>query len=135
VQVAPVQRSTTNGLETAVAAARAQNQSGQILDVQVTAYRIGDRAYHFITLAPANGGGVFTPMLRSMRQISAQEAAALRARQIEIVTVRAGDTPNSLARRMAFADYQLDRFLALNGLEAGAQLRAGQLVKIITYVR
>jgi len=134
-QVAPVQRSTTNGLETAVAAARAQNQSGQILDVQVAAYRVGDRAYHFITLTPANGGGVFTPMLRSMRQISAQEAAALRARQIEIVTVRTGDTPNSLARRMAFTDYQLDRFLALNGLEAGAQLRTGQLVKVITFVR
>jgi predicted Zn-dependent protease len=36
---------------------------------------------------------------------------------------------------MAFTDYQLDRFLALNGLEQGATLRAGQQVKIITYVR
>jgi predicted Zn-dependent protease len=59
----------------------------------------------------------------------------LRARQIEIVDVRSGDTPARLSQRMAFTDYQLDRFLALNGLEQGATLRAGQQVKIITYVR
>lgn len=134
-QIAPVQRTTTNGLETAIAAARAQSQSGQIIAVQVTAYRIGDRAYHFITMTPDGGGAVFASMLRSMRQLSTQEAGALRARQIEIVTVRSGDTVNSLAGRMAFTDYQLDRFMALNGLEQGASLRAGQQVKIITYVR
>lgn len=134
-QIAPVQRTTTNGLETAIAAARAQGQNGQIVAVQVTAYRVGDRAYHFITLTPDGGQQVFAAMVRSMRQLSAQEAAALRARQIEIVEVRSGDTANSLARRMAFTDYQLDRFLALNGLEAGAQLRAGQQAKIVMYVR
>src|SRR5690606_24976213 len=42
-QVGQVQRSTTNGLETATAIARAQTQSGAV-DVSVTAYRVGDRA-------------------------------------------------------------------------------------------
>jgi predicted Zn-dependent protease len=70
-----------------------------------------------------------------MRQLSASEAAALRPRQIDVVTVRAGDTPQRLAQRMAFDTYQLDRFLALNGLSAGATLTAGDQVKIVTYAR
>lgn len=132
-QVGQAQRSTTNGLETVTVPARAQTQQGQIVDVAVTAYRVGDRAYHFITIAQQGGAGVFTPMLRSMRPLSAQEASALRARVIDIAQVRSGDTAQSLARRMAFDEYQLDRFLVLNGLEAGQPLRNGEQVKIITY--
>jgi predicted Zn-dependent protease len=133
-QVGQVQRSTTNGLETATAIARAQTQSGAV-DVSVTAYRVGDRAYHFIALAPAGNLGAFSSMLRSMRTLTAQEAAALRPRLIDIVQVRSGDTAQSLARRMAFDDYQLDRFLVLNGREANEQLRAGEQVKIVVYQR
>jgi predicted Zn-dependent protease len=133
-QVGQVQRTTTNGLETATATARAQTQSGMV-DVAVTAYRVGDRAYHFITLAPAGNLGAFAPMLRSMRTLSAQEAAALRARVIDIVQVRAGDTAQSLAGRMAFDDYRLERFLVLNGLQNGESLRPGEQVKIVVYQR
>jgi predicted Zn-dependent protease len=134
-QLGQIQRTTTNGLETVIAPARAQNQQGQVLDVAVTAYRIGDRAYHFITIAPQNGGAALTPMIRSMRQLSASEAAALRARRIEVVTVRSGDTVQSLARRMAFDTYQEDRFRSINGLDANASLRVGEQVKLVTYVR
>lgn len=134
-EVGRASNSSTNGLETVTIPARVQNQQGQILDLQVVAYRVGDRAYHFVTLAPSGGGAVFAQMLGSMRQLTTQQASALRARQIEIVDVRSGDTPARLSQRMAFTDYQLDRFLALNGLEQGATLRAGQQVKIITYVR
>lgn len=134
-QAGQVQRTTVNGLETVIAPARAQSQNGQIIDVAVTAYRVGDRAYHFITMAPQGGGAAMNPMLRSMRQISASEAAALRPRQVEVVTVRSADTAQRLAQRMAFDTYQLDRFLALNGLSANATLRAGDQVKIVTYAR
>jgi len=132
-QVGRATASSTNGIETVTLPARAQNQQGQVLDVTVTAYRVGDRAYHFVALTPSGGGAVFTQMLRSMRTLSTQEAASLRARQIEIVDVRSGDTAARLAQRMAFSDFQLERFLALNGLEQGASLRAGQQVKLITY--
>jgi predicted Zn-dependent protease len=134
-QLGQVQRGTTNGLETATAPARAQTQSGQAVDVAVTAYRVGDRAYHFITLAPAGGGSAFTSMLGSMRTLSAREAAALRARVIDVIQVRSGDTAQSLANRMAFDDYRLERFLVLNGREAGASLRAGEQVKVVMYAR
>ncbi len=133
-QVAEVQRSTTNGLETATATARAQTQSG-VVDVAVTAYRVGERAYHFISLAPAGNLNTFSPMIRSFRTLSTQEAAALRARVLDIVQVRSGETAQSIAQRMAYPDYQLERFLVLNGREANEPLRAGEQVKIVVYQR
>jgi predicted Zn-dependent protease len=134
-QVGQIRRTTTNGLETAAIPARAQTQSGQVVDVSVVAYRVDQRVYHFVTVAAAGGGEAFTSMLSSMRTLSASEAAALRARLIDIVSVTSGDTAQTLARRMAFDDYQLDRFLALNGRDADQALRSGELVKIVSYVR
>lgn len=121
----------TNNLQTAILPAQAQTQSGQVVDIQVTAYQVGAGAYHFVTLSPAGQGAPMAPMLRSMRQLSDAEAAALRPRVVDVVQVRAGDTVQSLAARMAFTDFQVERFLALNGLAAGAQLQPGQQVKII----
>ena len=133
-QIGQVQRTEVNGLETVVAPARVQNQQGQILDVAVIAYRVGDRAYHFITITPQNGGAVVQPLWRSFRTLTAAQAGALRARRLEIVTVRSGDNVQSLSRRMAFDTHQEDRFRAINGLDAGASVRAGEQVKIVTYV-
>ena len=134
-QLGQVQRGATNGLPTTLMPARAQTSSGQQVDVAVTAYQVGDRAYHFATLAPVGGAQPFTPMLGSFRTLSEQQAAALRARRVEVVEVTARDTVQSLAQRMAFSDYQVDRFLALNGRDAAQPLRAGELVKLITYAR
>ena len=52
---------------------------------------------------------------------------------MDVVTVRAGDTVQSLAGRMAYNDLKLERFLVLNGLAANARLTPGQKVKIVTY--
>jgi predicted Zn-dependent protease len=134
-QIERPHRSTTNGLETVAILARAQTQQGQVLDVSVTAYRVGNQAYHFVAITPQGGMNVINPMTASFRQLSAQEAGALRARQITLVTVGARDTAQSLANRMAYGDYKLERFLALNGLESASDLRAGQTVKLVTYVR
>lgn len=134
-QIERPQRGTTNGLETVSIFARAQTQQGQVLDVSVTAYRVGDRAYHFVSITPQGGMNVVSPMLRSFRQLTTQEAGALHARQITLVTVGARDTAQSLANRMAYDDYKLERFLALNGLESASDLRTGQIVKLVTYVR
>jgi predicted Zn-dependent protease len=74
-------------------------------------------------------------MLSSFRVLSDAQAAALRARRIEVVDVTTRDTLQSLAQRMAFTDYQLERFLALNGRDASTPLRTGEQVKIVSYAR
>lgn len=134
-QIERPRRSTTNGLETVSTLARAQTQQGQVLDVSVVAYRVGDRAYHFVSITPQGGMNVINPMTASFRQLTAQEAVALRPRQISIVTVGARDTAQSLANRMAFDDYRLERFLALNGFTSASDVRPGQSVKLVTYGR
>jgi predicted Zn-dependent protease len=134
-QVGRGNRSSVNGLETATLPARAQTQSGQVVDVVVTAYRVGESAYHFVTLGPAGSSEAFSPLVRSFRTLSDAEAAALRPRQIEVVEVGPRDTVDSLAARMAFDDHKLERFLTLNGKAQGAGVRPGELVKIVRFQR
>lgn len=52
-------------------------------------------------------------------------------KRIRIVTVKAGDTPTRLARQMAYADYQAERFAALNGLDDDATLAPGTLMNVV----
>lgn len=127
-------RTTVNGLEAAVSSARANTQSGPV-DVTVTVYRwSGDQAFHFLTIAPAgSGSGPFNAMLNSMKRLSDSEAASIRPRVVDVVTVKQGDTIASLSGRMAYSDYKTERFLTLNALEANRALKPGERVKLVVY--
>lgn len=129
-----ISRTTINGLPAAWRTARATTRSGQV-DATVFAYDFGGgKAYHFLLLTAAGQGvGAFAPMVRSMQRLSAQDAAAIKPRRVQIVTVKAGDTVQSLGRRMAYADFPLERFLTINALTDKSLLRAGQRVKIVTW--
>src|SRR3546814_4068376 len=95
---------------------------------------LSSKAFHFVALSPAGQGlGAMTSMVQSFRTLSASDAAAIRARYFRVVTVKAGDTPTSLATRMAFPAHKLERFLVLNRLDRGARLAAGKTVKLVTY--
>ncbi|HUP67578.1 MAG TPA: M48 family metalloprotease [Sphingomicrobium sp.] len=132
--IPPAQRVTINGMPSAVTTARVNTRSG-VVDVSVVAYQWDPtHVYHFVMLTPGGAGiGPFTPMVNSLRRISAQEAAAIRPRIIHVVTVAPGDTPQSLATRMAYRDFKLDRFLSLNGLMANSRLAPGQKVKLVVF--
>ncbi|WP_114950743.1 M48 family metalloprotease [Sphingosinicella terrae] len=134
VQVPQTRTTQVNGLRAATATARMQAQQG-MLDVTVFAYEFArDRAFHFVTVTPAGQGlGPFSTMVQSLRRLTAQEAAAIRPRVIDIVTVGAGDSVDSLARRMAYDSYQVERFRILNGLAAGDSLQRGQRVKLVVW--
>ena len=77
--------------------------------------------------------GPFSSMIQSLAPVSASEAAAIRPRMMDIVTVRAGDTIQSLSSRMAYRDYRVERFTTLNGLAANSTLKPGQKVKLVVY--
>jgi predicted Zn-dependent protease len=128
------QRVTINGMPAALTTGRVNTSSG-VLDVSVVAYQWDpQRIYHFVMLTPGGSGiGPFAPMINSLRRITPAEASAIRPRIIDVVTVRPGDTVQSLASRMAYRDFKLDRFLALNGLAANSTLRPGQKLKLIVY--
>lgn len=136
-QLAPsdLQRTTVNGLPAAYGTARVNNGQSQV-DVVVFAYEFApDRAYHFAAIAPAGKAGTFSAMFNSMRRISSTEAAAIIPRRIDVVTVRSGDSIQSLAQRMAYDTSQEARFRVLNGLGSSDQLQAGQKVKVVVKAR
>jgi len=122
-----------NGMDMRYALGEARSSAGP-LDVGVFAYRPdgGATAYSFVTLTRSGRGiGPFAPLVESVRRIPAAEAAAVRPLRIKVLRVKAGETPQTFARMMAFPDNPLDRFLVLNGLTRGAVLRPGDRVKVI----
>jgi predicted Zn-dependent protease len=134
VSVGDIQTTRVNGLDAAYASARANTQSGQV-DVTVFAYQFSaSQAYHFVILTPAGSGiGPFGRLTQSVRRLTDAEAAAVKPRKIQVVTVRSGDSVESLSARMAYSTLKTERFLTLNALPAGTALRPGQRVKLVIF--
>jgi predicted Zn-dependent protease len=134
MQIPQPRTTTINGIPAAYTTASTRTQQG-VVDVSVVAYQWdANTAYHFVILTRGGSGiGPFSPMIGSLRRLSANEAAAIKPRRIDVVTVRAGDTIQSLASRMAYTDLQVERFMTLNGLRTNAALRPGDKMKIVVY--
>jgi len=134
--IPPAQRTTINGMPAAFTTAHVQNESGWV-DASVFAYQWEPQRVYYFVMLTRGGNGIqpFSFMLNSLRRIGPQEAAAIRPRILHVVTVGPGDTVQSLADRMAYRDYKLDRFLSLNGLAANSRLTPGQRVKLVIYGR
>jgi predicted Zn-dependent protease len=132
--VPPPRRTVINGIPAAYTVTRANSGSGPV-DVAVVAYQWApDTIYNFVMLTSAGSGfGPFASMISSIRKITPAEASAIRPRIIDVVTVKPGDTIQSLSQRMAYRNFQVDRFLALNGLAPNTQLRPGQKLKVVVY--
>jgi predicted Zn-dependent protease len=134
IQLVDQNRTTVNGIPVEYVVGRAQTSNG-IVDVSVFAYAFDQNTAYDFTMLTRGGQGVgqFTSMVNSLRRISAQEAAAIRPRVIDIYTVRSGDTVQSVASRMAYSSFQAERFVSLNGLAANARLVPGQKVKLVVF--
>ena len=126
-----LQNGTANGIPYAYVTTRAA-ANNRAVDATVVAYRFPSATYTFTLVTPAGSGiGPFQPLLASVAPLSTAEANGIRGKKISIVTVRQGDTIDSLAARMAFPDYKRERFMTLNGLDAGQALVPGRLVKLV----
>ena len=128
-----IQSGRANGVDMRYAFGEANSSAG-LLDVGVFAYRpdSGATAYSFVTLTRSGQGiGPFESLVESVRRMPPGEAAGAKPLRVRVVRVKPGDTPEALARQMAFADNPLDRFLVLNGLTPGARLKANDRVKLI----
>jgi predicted Zn-dependent protease len=135
IQLADLDPITVNGLDAAIGEARVATNAGQ-RDAWLVAVRWNQSTiYRFVLLAQPGQLGAFRDgfnrTLQSFRPLSASEAAALKPQRIEIVTVGSGDTVESMAARMPFSDYRVERFRVLNALPANATLTPGQRVKIV----
>jgi len=133
VNYGQVQSTTVNGIPAFYASADVRTQQSGTVTLTVFAYEwAANQAFHFVTITPANSAP-FDSMYRSVTRMTANEAAAVKPRKIGVVTVGRNDSVTSLANRMAYRNFQTERFLALNGMSGSATLTPGQKVKIVTY--
>ena len=121
-----------NSFDAGLSTAQLTNRQGQRLDVGINAFRAGPgQVYLLRTISPMGRGGQFDGMIASFRQMTANEAAsAARGRRIQLVTVHAGDTAESLAARMSPPYNRVQSFLALNGI-SNRPLEPGERLKLI----
>jgi predicted Zn-dependent protease len=129
-----VEQTRIGGFPAAVTTVRGTSGQQQV-DVTIVAYAPDARqAYHFAIVTPAGrGAAAFEPMIESFRRMTAEDDRAARPRYLRVVTVKPGETMQTLARRMAYTDAPLRRFQVLNRLDEGDAVRAGDKVKIVTY--
>ncbi|CAB5037411.1 unannotated protein [freshwater metagenome] len=120
---------TINGFPAATATAK-----GDDWMFRLYAVRFGSEVYRFIFAAKTKSAETergFRDSINSFRRMTLTEIEGARPLRIKIVTVTPSDTIERLAARMAVTDRPLQRFLVLNGLTAGQQLKPGDEVKIV----
>lgn len=100
---------------------------------RLAAIRIGENTFRMIMAA--KGGtdpdSAFRRWVESLSSVDSEEARALKPLHIQVVTASAGDTVETLSRRMVTPDRPYERFLALNGLDQVAGVKTGQNYKLI----
>ena len=125
-----------NGLDAATATTQVRTKDGNF-NARLVAYRIDTQTiYRLMFLTPGTQTSRLATELRrttySFRQLSKAEASRLRPLVLRVIQVRRGDTVASLARRMPYADFQIERFEVLNGISRNDRLRPGQKLKMVT---
>jgi predicted Zn-dependent protease len=129
VATAEVQSLTVGGLPAAATSGKGADWTFRLAAIQA-----GPRVYRFILAAKGQQDPerAMRALLDSFRNLSPSDAQSVSPLRIRLVAAGAGDTPASLAERMASVDRPLEQFLILNGLERGAKLTPGQRYKIVS---
>ena len=120
---------TINGFPAASASAH-----GDQWQFRVYALRFGSDVYRFIFAArqkTTESDRNARETVHSFRRLTLEEIQAARPLRIKVITVQPGDTVESLSHRMAGVDRPAERFRILNGLDAHAQVKVRDLVKIV----
>jgi predicted Zn-dependent protease len=129
VDPSSIEETTINGFPAATATATGDSWSFRLYVI-----RYGSDAYRFIFAAKSRtpqADRSFREAVQSFRRMSLKEAAAVRPLRIAVVTVRAGDTQERLAQRMAVPERPLDTFRVLNGLSPNEPLLPGRKLKLV----
>jgi predicted Zn-dependent protease len=123
-----IEQLTVNGFPAATAAAKGDQWAFRLYVV-----RFGSEVYRFIFAAKHKSAEIdrmFREAVNSFRRLTPTEIQGAKSLHLKVVTVQ-GESPAEMARRMAISDRPLERFLVLNGLKAGDQLKPGDQVKVV----
>jgi predicted Zn-dependent protease len=124
-----VQELTINGFPAATAMAAGEQWSFRLYVV-----RFGSEIYRFIYASKnksAETDRAFRTSIETFRRLTLAEIQGARPLRLKIITVKAGDTIESLAAHMTHVEQPVTRFRVLNGLAHTAKLKAGDRAKIL----
>ncbi|MGE0152602.1 MAG: M48 family metalloprotease [Reyranellaceae bacterium] len=128
-----VDTTNINGFEAATGTVRGALNNRPV-DIRIVAIRYDANTIYRFRSAHVGGGPntAADAAAGSFRRVAGGETSGLQPYRIRVVTVQPGDTVASLANRMPFPDYRVERFRVLNGLGgAESALTPGQKVKIV----
>jgi predicted Zn-dependent protease len=129
------QNARINGLDAHVGLYRGQVQG--LGDVGVrAAYIVQDRTVYLVVgLAPVQAfeaaDAAFAQTIRSFRPLSRAEAEDIRPNIVDLYTVRAGDTWQSIAERASRGVVDASTLAIMNNHDVNEQPRAGDRIKIV----
>ena len=130
-----VETFTANGLSGATTLVQVQTQQGTRNLRMVAMAGANNIMYRFLCVTPTNRTqameGPFQKTVYSFNRLSSAERKTAKPLRVRVVTAGSGDTVASLAKRMQFDDYKVERFRAFNGLGANEAIKAGYKYKII----
>ncbi len=134
-RLSQVERITVNGMDAAAGRTQVRTREGR-RDLRLVAIRYDpETIYRFLFLTPPAMTERLNEDLRrttySFRKVSAEEAASLEPLRLVVHTVQSGETQESLAEQMPFAEFRLERFRVLNDLSPEDSLTPGQKVKLV----
>jgi predicted Zn-dependent protease len=133
-----VQHLDIGGLKAATVTTQAKNDDDTLINVRLLAVRTDrDTLYRFLFVMPADSGSrfiqTFQRVVYSFRTLSDEEAAKVKPLVVRVVTVGDGDTVESLAKRLPYAEHDVERFRMMNALAPDAVVKPGDKVKIVTW--
>jgi predicted Zn-dependent protease len=132
VDLGAPERFTVGGLPAAHSTAAVRTRDGRV-DLDLTWIAHAGRIFQLTGATPAGGAEAARPLFRetaaSFRPLTAAERAGIREARVRLVAARAGDSLATLVARTP-GPWSPDMTAVANGLEAGAPVRAGTLVKL-----
>ncbi len=96
--------------------------------------RFGSEVYRMIFAAKNRTEAidrVFRESLGTFRRMTVSEIAQARPQRLKLIEVKAGDTVEKFAHRMAVNDRAMERFRVLNGLGPNDRVKPGDWVKVV----
>ncbi|GGE51809.1 metalloprotease [Agaricicola taiwanensis] len=128
-EVSDIEPAQIGGMPAALGVAR-----GRDWTFRVAAIQLDDDIYRLVfaarELTPETDAR-FREAIQSFRRLTSEEVISTRPQRLSVITVKPGESIESIAARMPFSDRAVERLLVLNGMEPGAQLTAGQKMKTV----
>ena len=126
---------TRSGLPAATGLYRMRNSNSNY-DIRFVAIQYaGSQVYNFMFWAPPEKMKGYEPQFQEtvmgFRKLSNAEAAKLKPLRIRIVKAGQNDTVQTMANRMAYRTYKIDRFKFINSIEENEAIVPGRRYKIV----